>query len=480
MTLTMTRLANGDKTVDVPALKNRDELGDMARAVQVFKENAIRVERMTLEQEEQKRRAEAERKAALRQMADGFEMQVGSVVQAVTSAAVQLQASSEQMAATATETSAQATTVASAAEEASGNVQTVATATEELSASINEIATQVERSRGVALRADAEAKQTSELVRKLSENVTSIGAIVALINDVASQTNLLALNATIEAARAGDAGKGFAVVASEVKGLANQTAKATDEIAARIGAVQSGTADAVKAIDSIAEVIFEISAISGAVASAVEQQTAATGEIARNVDQAATGTQEVSRNIGGVETAARDTGKAATQIREASADLSDQADRLKQEVGRFLDQVRSDKDKMRLINWDDSLATGDREVDRHHREVVDQINSFFRRMMHDEGQDAAIEAIAMLSRTMTEHFAEEEAAMDRIHYAGAAQHRAAHQRFITDFDRLKREVEAGSPDAARSLFEFCAMWFTDHLRRADRELAVAVREKRAA
>ncbi len=195
----------------------------------------------------------------------------------------------------------------------------------------------------MASRADLEAKETTRLIQRLSETVESIGQIVNLINGIASQTNLLALNATIEAARAGEAGKGFAVVASEVKGLANQTAKATEEIAAQIAAVQNGTADAVKAIGSISVVIAEIGDIGASVASAVSEQTAATSEIARNVDQAAMGTQEVSRNIGLVEEAARDTGGAAGQISEFANDLSHQADILKSEVGRFLQQVRSDR-----------------------------------------------------------------------------------------------------------------------------------------
>ena len=339
----MLRLAEGDLDIVVPMVNRKDELGQMGRVINVFKDNAIEKIRLEQGQEEQKRRADEDRRVALRGLADSFESQVGTVVDAVTSAASQMQSSSRQMASTATETSTQATSVASAAEQASGNVQTVAAATEELAVSINEIASQVERSRTVASRADLEAKETTRLIQRLSETVESIGQIVNLINDIASQTNLLALNATIEAARAGEAGKGFAVVASEVKGLANQTAKATEEIAAQIAAVQTGTADAVKAIGSISVVIAEIGGIGASVASAVSEQTAATSEIARNVDQAAMGTQEVSRNIGLVESAARDTGGAAGQISEFSNDLSHQADILKREVGRFLEQVRSDR-----------------------------------------------------------------------------------------------------------------------------------------
>ncbi len=476
----MAALADDKQDTTVPGLDRRDEIGAMAKAVEVFRHNSVEMQRLRVEQEAQKQRAAEERQLALRKLADGFEAQVGSVVQAVTAAATQLQAASSQMASGASATSAQATTVASTSQQASANVQTVASATDELTASIAEIGSQVERSRTVAGRADAEATHTTELIETLSESVTSIGTVVALINNIANQTNLLALNATIEAARAGDAGKGFAVVASEVKGLAGQTAKATSEIAAQIASVQTGTTDAVNAIASITKVMAEMSAISAAVAAAVQQQTAATGEIARNVEQAAVGTADVSRHIESVETAARQTGDAAQQINASATELSQQAERLQREVTKFLDNVRSDQDNIRLVMWDDALLTGAPEIDRHHRKMFDELNGFFARMTRGEGLEAARDMVETLARTMRAHFAEEEALMLQRGYPGLAAHQAKHQAFVQRFAELRREVEADAPNAAKALFEYVADWLKDHIGREDKAFAGFQRLAKAA
>jgi methyl-accepting chemotaxis protein len=338
----MGRMAAGALDVVIPGADRGDEIGDIAKTISVIRANAEQTARDEAEAKgDQDRMAAKQRKADMTRLADDFETAVGEIVETVSSASTELEASATTLTSTAERAQELATMVAAASEEASTNVQSVAAATEEMTSSVNEISRQVQDSARMAAEAVDQARATNDRVGELSKAAARIGDVVELINTIAGQTNLLALNATIEAARAGEAGRGFAVVASEVKALAEQTAKATGEIGQQISGIQAATQESVNAIRQISGTIEKLSEISSTIAAAVEEQGAATQEISRNVQQAAQGTQQVSANITDVQRGASETGSASSQVLAAAKSLSGDSNRLKLEVGKFLNSVRA-------------------------------------------------------------------------------------------------------------------------------------------
>jgi methyl-accepting chemotaxis protein len=335
------KLAEGKLDITVPYTDKHNEISAMANGIVTLQDSQKEAERFRVEQARHAETAEAEKRRSMIALADGFERQVGSVVEAVLSSATQLQSSAQGMSSIADQTNRQAAVVVSASDQTNANVQQVAAATEEMTSSIGEITRQVEDSTRIAGEAATEANRTNGLVEGLAAAAQKIGEIIALINNIASQTNLLALNATIEAARAGDAGKGFAVVASEVKGLAAQTAKATEEISAQISQIQQATGESVEAIRGITTIITRVNETIGSIAAAVEQQGATTDEIARSAQEAAKGTQQVSTNIIQVTSATEESGKMASSVLSAAQLLNNESGRLRNEVNAFISQVRA-------------------------------------------------------------------------------------------------------------------------------------------
>jgi methyl-accepting chemotaxis protein len=335
----MQKLAQGDLDIRVEGTARADEIGALARSLEVFRENARTARRLESEQKEEQRLKE-ERHTRIESYISEFDDQVREALRTLAGASTELHATASSMSATAEETTRQASSVAATAGQTSNNVQTVAAATEELHSSISEISRQVSQSAGIAGQAVTEADRTNGTIEGLARTAHKIGEVITLIQDIASQTNLLALNATIEAARAGEAGKGFAVVAGEVKTLASQTARATEEISAQVTAIQSETGFAVTAIKGIGGTIREMNEITTAIAAAVEEQGAATQDIAMNIQEVARGTAEVSSNIQTVNEAADQTGEAAQQVLAAADDLGRQAEALRHNVDLFFDRMR--------------------------------------------------------------------------------------------------------------------------------------------
>lgn len=369
MTTAMRTLANGDKTIPIPSIERHDEIGDMARAVQVFKDNAVEADKLAIQQkqmetdaavaqerqqqekearqqaedaeQEQRRKADEARAAHITQLTQQFDLKVSSMLETVAAAATELEATATALSSTAEKTTQQASTVANASEQATNSVQGMASAAEELSASVSAISQQVAHSSKIAANAVTKARQTNETVKGLAQGAEKIGNVLLMISEIASQTNLLALNATIESARAGEAGKGFAVVASEVKILAQQTGKATEDISEQIHAIQEVTTEAVNAIGTISTAIEEINETATAIATAMSEQDAATGEISRSAQSAADGTTQVTSSIAGVSDSAGETGTAASHVLDAAKELATHAESLRAEVDEFIHEVQT-------------------------------------------------------------------------------------------------------------------------------------------
>lgn len=469
----MTQLSQGNLDVEIPAADRQDEIGEMAIALKIFKDNAKQVESLRKAQEEAAAKAAVERKAAMKKMADDFEASILGVVKAVSTSAAELQTAAQNLTSAAERAQSQATTVAAAAQQTTANVQTVASAAEELTAAISEISGQVNQSAAITKDAFDEAAHTNDRVNTLKSAAEKINDVVELITSIASQTNLLALNATIEAARAGEAGKGFAVVANEVKGLASQTARATDEIGSQIHEVQTETEQAVKAIQNISGTIERVRQIAASIASAVEEQGAATREIARNVQQAATGTEEVSRTIGGVSQTAETTSETARNVLIASQQLLGHAEQLKSGVEAFLSGIREEK-KAVLMEWSDALKIGIESIDKQHEKLVGLLNDLYEGFQSGHGRDSVGRVLDGLIDYTATHFKYEEDIFNRIGYAEMAAHKKEHEALVARVLEVQKKYRAGEM-LTQEVMAFLKGWLEHHILGTDRRYVPSMR-----
>ncbi len=487
ITVAMRRLADGDHSVEIPAVDREDEVGEMTASVQVFKSNA---EERTRLADIQMR--EAADKLHRQQQIDGltreFSASVGKLFGTVSGAVTEVSASTDALSGGVSRTFRDAMSVSSAAEQTSANVETVAAAATELSATIGEIGRQVVDATSIATRAVGQAGETTERIRSLNVTVGGIGKVLKLISGIASQTNLLALNATIEAARAGEAGKGFAVVASEVKNLANQTAKATEDIAKQITQVQDETAVAVSAIAEISRTIGSINEIAASIASAMSQQGAATTDIARNATGAASGTYEVSQRIATVSHTAQETSAVVERVADAANRVFSETERMQTDVERFLSQVRhliseteGNANEVPSLSWNDSFSVGHQDIDQDHQRLFQLFNELSGAMQEGRTQSVISTILDALIDYTAVHFRREEEIMATANFPDLAAHRKLHEAFVVKALAVRDQFRSSPGNTlAIETLAFVKRWLIDHIQKSDRAYIPYVLGKRAA
>ncbi|MDQ2103102.1 bacteriohemerythrin [Azospirillum isscasi] len=480
MTGVMQTLANGDTAVTVNGTDRGDEIGVMARTVEIFRKNQIDLQRHW-ERRQVEHRVTGQRARALERLTERFDATVSAMVGTVGKAVQALENTARSLSDTADRNMREAASVAGASQQASVNVQTVASAAEELSSAIAEIGTQVATSSHISMQAVHASRLASDRIDGLGHAAQKINEVADLITSIASQTNLLALNATIEAARAGEMGKGFAVVAGEVKNLAGQTAKATEEIAAQINEVQQASQGAVSAIREIAGIIARSDEIGTSIAAAVQQQGAATGEIARSAGEAAQGTQQVSTSIDEVSASALETEKAANSLLDAAESLAQEAGSLRNLVDAFLVNVEAINSAELaslfapagedvFMPWNDTLAVGQEDIDNDHMILVALINRAARRIRGGEVPHAIGSAIDQLVAYTVLHFEQEERVMERSAYPDFVQHKAQHDALRKRVAELKQRFESGEARVGDDLLALFRDWLTGHIQRFDKRI----------